>query len=193
MVKFSNFQMLNSDATNTTHDLFDSSVRQRSSFTAFATTWMAFNGWMEAVTDEATDAAMLSALGESRRIMKAYDELLESSSQFRHQVMTFAEMWPVANVRDLRRKLGRDAFVRLSSGELLQECLAKEVKFQPVGWSDGDTPTWPQLLRTIYAIRCNMFHGSKSPYQTRDRDLVRHAERVLRTFIEETRCFDWHD
>jgi hypothetical protein len=54
-------------------------------------------------------------------------------------------------------------------------------------------PTWPQVLRTIYLIRCNLFHGAKSPQHARDRDLVRHADRVLRAYIEGSGCFDWCD
>jgi hypothetical protein len=46
---------------------------------------------------------------------------------------------------------------------LFEACRREDVKMQPVGWTAGDLPTWPQLLRTIYLIRCNLFHGAKSP------------------------------
>lgn len=193
MVSFSNFTMLDPDAVTLARELTENADRQRSAFMSFLSIWMAFNGWMESVTEATTDADMITALAENRRVMEAYDGLMNRSADFRRRVSTFSAMWPVLNVRDARRKLGRDAFWQLSRDELLEECRRENVKVQPVGWTDGDTPTWPQLLRTIYIIRCNMFHGSKSPQNSRDRELVLHSDRILRRFIDQTRCFDWND
>jgi hypothetical protein len=50
-----------------------------------------------------------------------------------------------------------------------------------------------QLLRTIYQVRCNLFHGEKSPQSFRDRDLVFASDRILARFIAATDCFDWYD
>jgi hypothetical protein len=49
------------------------------------------------------------------------------------------------------------------------------------------------LLRTIYQVRCNLFHGEKSPQNLRDRDLVVAADRILAHFLTATGCFDWYD
>jgi hypothetical protein len=193
LITFSNFRSLDPDTIDLTRELVDNADRQRSSFMSFVNMWMAFNGWMESVTEATTDAAMITAVAEHRRVSGSYEELMERSSEFRRRVLTFSEMWPVVNVRDLRKKLGYDAFHRCSRQELLRECAREDVKFQPVAWTNGGIPTWPQLLRTIYAIRCNMFHGSKSPQNSRDRDLVRHSDRILKIFIEQTGCFDWYD
>jgi hypothetical protein len=118
---------------------------------------------------------------------------MKRSTSFRQKVGTFAAMWPVLNVRDVRRKLGRDAFLRLSRQELMAEVLRKRVKSQPVGWTDGNVPTWPQLLRTIYCVRCNLFHGSKSPQNSRDHKLVVACDQILRMFIDRSGCFAWND
>lgn len=91
------------------------------------------------------------------------------------------------------KKLGYDAFWRMDQDALVAACLREDVKMQPAGWTANDLPTWPQLLRTIYLIRCNLFHGAKSPQNGRDRDLVRQADWILRSFIREAGCFDWHD
>ena len=103
---------------------------------------------------------MITALANHPRLAEAYDVLLGNAPDFREKVESFATMWPVLNVRDVRRKLGRDAFWRFSREELMAEALRQGVKLQPLDWAPGDTPTWPQLLRTIYMIRCNLFHGS---------------------------------
>ncbi|MET4215970.1 hypothetical protein ACVWWG_006714 [Bradyrhizobium sp. LB7.2] len=193
MVSFNNFLSLDPDAVEVTRELAENADRQRSAFMSFVNTWMAFNGWMEAVTEANNDAQMITSLAENRRMITAYDSLMDQHQPFRRRVVTFSERWPVVNVRDARKKLGRDVLFRLSREDFANECRLQDVRFHPAGWTDGDIPTWPQLLRTIYAIRCNMFHGAKSPQNARDRELVLHSDRILRAFIDRTRCFEWHD
>ncbi|MFD1104776.1 hypothetical protein, partial [Sphingobium olei] len=144
---------------------------------------MGFNGWMESVTGADHDAAMITAIAENRRATDAYEELMQDDD-FQRRVMAFSQLWPVLNVRDVRQKLGRDAFWAQDRDELFDRRRRVGVRMQPVGWTDGDVPTWPQLLRTIYCVRCNLFHGAKSPQHGRDRDLVRRSGRILRMFIE---------
>jgi hypothetical protein len=193
MVSFSAFHTIDPEAAHLARELIENAGRQRSSFMSFVSIWMAFNGWMESVTDAGTDARMIEAIAENRRLNEAFEELLQHQPPFRREIAQFAEHWPVISVRDARRKLGRDAFFRFNRDEFLQECQRNDVRSQPIGWVIGDLPTWPQLLRTVYAVRCNLFHGSKSPQNRRDRDLVRHSDRVLRTFIQESGCLEWHD
>jgi hypothetical protein len=193
MVSFSNFRTLDPEMADTARALIDGADPRHSSFLPFMYSWMAFNGWMESVTGGGSDAAMVSALAENPRLTDAYAALLDGNEGFRESVMAFAALWPVLNVRDVRKKLGFDAFWQLDRDALLEACRREDVKMQPAGWTDGDLPTWPQLLRTIYLVRCNLFHGAKSPQNGRDRDLVRRADRTLRTLIRESGCFDWYD
>lgn len=193
MVNFNNFRTLDPEMADTARELICEVNRRRSPFLPFMNTWMAFNGWMESVTDRGSDAAMITALAENRRMTDIYEELLDQNRAFRERVLAFADMWPVLNVRDARRKLGFDAFWQMDRDALFEACRREEVKMQPVSWTVGNLPTWPQLLRTIYLIRCNLFHGAKSPQNGRDRDLVRQAGWILRSFIQKSGCFDWHD
>lgn len=193
MVSFNNFRVLDPETADLARELIDASLDQRSDFSSFVNLWMGFNGWMECVTDAANDAEMINALVNHHRLSSTYDELMTSLPRFRDEVEVFAAMWPVLNVRDVRRKLGRDAFWRLSPAELMDEVISEGVKHQPVGWNDGDVPTWPQLLRTIYAVRCNLFHGAKSPQNFRDHEVVVACDKIIRIFIEQTGCFEWHD
>lgn len=48
----------------------------------------------------------------------AYCELLDRHPEFRDRVMAFADMWPVLNVRDVRKKLGYDAFWQMDRDAL---------------------------------------------------------------------------
>lgn len=193
MVSFSNFGTLDPETADLARELIGTSDRQGSPFLPFMNAWMGFNGWMESVTDAGTDSAMITALADNRRMADAYDELVANNAKFRDHVLAFANLWPVLKVKDVRKKLGRDAFWRYDRDELLQVCLREGVHLQPPGWNRGDDPTWPSVLRTIYLIRCNLFHGAKSPQHGRDRDLTHHANRVLREIVAGTGCFDWHD
>jgi len=193
LVTFSHFRSLDPETADLARELIEASDVQRSAFSSFVNLWMGFNGWMECVTDAANDAEMIAILANHQRLANCFDNLREHSLDFREQVDSFATMWPVLNVRDVRRKLGRDAFWRYSRQELMEEVLRQGVKLQPVGWNAGDVPTWPQLLRTIYTIRCNLFHGSKSPENYRDHLLVVRSDKILRMFIERSGCFGWND
>lgn len=193
MVHFNHFRLLDPESVDLARELIDASDTQRSAFSSFVNLWMGFNGWMECVTDVANDAEMIAALANHQRLADAYDDLIEHSAEFHEKVAVFAAMWPVLNVRDVRRKLGRDAFWRFSRVELMTEVMRHGVKLQPVGWTDNSVPTWPKLLRTIYAVRCNLFHGSKSPQNYRDHELVVSSDQILRMFIERSGCFEWAD
>lgn len=193
MTNFSNFQVMEAETKDLVLDLMENADRQRSAFMSFVNIWMAFNGWMAAVTERETDADMIRDIAANKRLISAYYELMESSQTFLRLILDFAAMWPVLNVRDVRKKLGRDAFWRLEREALIAACEAANVKQQPAGWKIGAIPSWEQSLRTIYQVRCNLFHGEKSPQNVRDRQLILKSDRILRAFLAETACFEWHE
>jgi hypothetical protein len=192
VTSFAKFQIMEPETKDLVLELMQNADRQRSAFMSFVNIWMAFNGWMAAITDRETDAEMIRDLSANRRLTDAYVALMNGSQAFHRLVSDFAAMWPVLNVRDVRKKLGRDAFWRHQRDELIAACEAANVKRQPAVWTDGDSPSWEQLLRTIYQVRCNLFHGEKSPQNLRDRQLILKSDRILRAFIAETDCFEWH-
>jgi hypothetical protein len=192
LISFDSFRTLDPQAARLTRDLIADADQSRTEFNSFASLWMAFNGWMECITDTNSDAEMINAICDNRRITDPYERLTREAD-FRQQVERFVAMWPVINVRDAKRKIGREAFSRLSRREFLSRCQRESVKFQPHGWNEGDVPTWPQIIRTIYQIRNNLFHGSKSPQNDRDHQLVSQANLILRGFIDGSRCFEWND
>ncbi|WP_158745258.1 hypothetical protein [Acidisphaera sp. L21] len=193
MTNFSNFRVMEPETKDLVLDLMENADRQRSAFMSFVNIWMAFNGWMAAVTERETDADMIRVFAANTRLIEAYIALTHTSRSFHRLVADFAAMWPVLNVRDVRKKLGRDALWWLQHDDLTAACQAANVKQQPLAWLLGDTPSWEQLLRTIYQVRCNLFHGEKSPQNPRDRQLVLKSDRILRVFLAETGCFDWHE
>ena len=72
--------------------------RQRSAFMSFVNIWMAFNGWMAAVTERETDADMIRDIAANDRLVEAYTGLMETSRPFQRLVCDFATMWPVLNL-----------------------------------------------------------------------------------------------
>jgi hypothetical protein len=117
-------------------DLMENADR-RSAFMSFVNIWMAFNGWMAAVTERETDADMIRDFSANNRLNDAYATLMEGSQPFHRLVSDFAATWPVLNVRDARKKLGRDAFWRLQRDEFTAACEAANVKRQPAVWAVG--------------------------------------------------------
>ena len=49
-----------------------------------------------------------------------------------------------------------------------------------------DVYDFEQVIRFIYQIRCNLFHGSKSPVDSNDRALVRCSAKILEKWIQWT-------
>lgn len=193
MIRFNNYQELDAEAYDLIQQLFFTADNETSVFPSFIIRWMAFNGWMECVTGAETDADMISQLADEQRLSDAYDSIIKNDADFRHHVNQFAVMLPVLNIRDVKKKLGRDAFWRYSRDELIAEVILNNVKHRPVGWLTGETPTWKQLILTIYAVRCNLFHGSKSPTNYRDHQLVISCDYIIKKFLINSECLRWRD
>lgn len=193
MVSFSNFHRLDPAARDVAIELLASANGHAQPFFAFIYRWMAFNGWMSAVTLEYTDREMIDAMVTAPRLIAAHDQMMADDVAYRQLVDAFAVAWPVLNVRDVRKKLGYAAFHQQERVALLAACAAANVKQQPTGWTQGQQPNWEQVLRTIYQVRCNLFHGEKSPQSFRDFRLVEASDRILQAFMTGTGCFDWYD
>ena len=193
MVSFSNFHRLDPAARDVAIELLTNANGLPPSFMAFMYRWMAFNGWMSAVTLKDTDREMIDAFVAAPRLIDASDQLMDGDPEFRKMVTEFTALWPVLNVRSVRAKLGYDAFHQYDRAPLLALCASENVRQQPLGWVAGGHPSWEKLLRTIYQVRCNLFHGEKSPQSFRDYDLVIASDRILAHFIAAMGCFDWYD
>ena len=110
MVSFSNFHRLDPAARDVATELLVNARGQPPSFMAFIYRWMAFNGWMSAVTLKDTDREMIDAFVGAPRLSDAFDQLMACDPDFRQMVTEFTAFWPVLNVRSVRAKLGFDAF-----------------------------------------------------------------------------------
>lgn len=50
----------------------------------------------------------------------------------------------------------------------------------------NDAESFEQVMRFIYQVRCNLFHGGKSPVNTNDKRLVSLGAKLLAPWIEWT-------
>jgi hypothetical protein len=131
MANFSNFHLMEAETKDLVLDLMENADRQRSAFMSFVNIWMAFNGWMTAVTERETDADMIRTFAANSRLIDAYNALMVTSRPLHRLVSDFPVMWPVLNVRDVRKKLGSDAFWRLQHDDLTAACQAPNVRQPP--------------------------------------------------------------
>lgn len=193
MVSFSNFHRLDPAAREVTIELLANATGEQPSFMAFVYRWMAFNGWMSAVTLGDSDREMIDALAAAPRLIGAFDQLMAEDAAFAEAVTAFAAMWPVLNVKSVRAKIGYAAFNQHDRPALLALCAVNNVRLQPQVWVAGSVPNWEQLLRTIYQVRCNLFLGEKSPQAFRYYKLITGSDSIMARFIVGTGCFDWYD
>lgn len=91
VICFSHVRTLDPETADLARELIDASDVQRSAFSSFVNLWMGFNGWMECVTDAATDAEMITALANHQRLTEAYNELVRNSPDFREKVEAFRD------------------------------------------------------------------------------------------------------
>jgi hypothetical protein len=190
-VKFSRFRDLGF-ISSVASELFDRAEKEHTMM-AFVFRWMAFNGWMAAITGLERDYEMINILVEDPRICSAYNELMINNADFRSTVNAFSSNWPVLSVSSLRAKLGHDAFSSYNLQDLISKCKLLNVKHEPKNWIHGEVPSWGQVLRAIYQVRCNLFHGQKSQYDSRDQHLVLASDQVLRLLLAYTGCLEWED
>jgi hypothetical protein len=133
-----------------------------------------------------SDAEMVRAIADPR-LESEFDRLMLADLEFSEALKAFATLWPVLNLKDVRAKIGFDVFQRFSRDEVLAGHAGVHVKRQPVGWVAGNTPSWEQTMKVIYEVRCNLFHGEKSPLNYRD-ELVHHSNNVLKAYIVKSGC-----
>jgi hypothetical protein len=164
--------------------------RHYDTFDAFTRLWTGFNQWGMRVTEEDTDADMIRRLAESPALHKAFAEAMENDAQFLIHAKTFAAMWPIFNVKDIRRKGLRHQFLGLGRPEYIRQMCSRHVQHQPRGRFDRDKPSWNQAIRAIYQVRCNLLHGEKGD-ASEDYLIVEGAYRILLSFIEGVDLYNW--
>jgi hypothetical protein len=132
---------------------------QDQAFDAFLYAWIAFNAWSSVATSGGTDKAQLDALCRSEAVRRVHEAELRRARSYDREVSAFQSLWPIRNV---------------ARNGAAPECfdLHRHAEEQVPG-------DLPHVLRAIYAVRNNLFHGQKVPDSARDHEVVYAAASVL--------------
>lgn len=178
---------------------------QEDTFSAFIHLWVVFNAWASVVVhdDEGgreSDTFLIAVLGHDPQLVSRFDCLLRTDPAFRQLNAEFAALWPVFEVRILRRlsipawdgtASTRRSYVdsvlpRLDQhlGEVSRRLHRgrRDPFYSPPCFRTHEHPPndWPHTLRAVYMVRCNLFHGGKSFDRAGDQKFVDAAYRILR-------------
>jgi len=170
--------------------LVENSNQQGSQFEAFIFLWFAFNGFAACVTVVDRDAEIIRKVGNCPDLRRRFIDLQTQEPEFANRTAEFASYWPIFRVQDLRRL----SLLHSSHGsrrEMVDHYLSipgagHEPECYEFHRSHGqEIPAdWPHTLQAIYRVRCNLFHGEKSPSAEIDIRIVRQAFLVLSMFIQ---------
>jgi hypothetical protein len=162
-------------------------------FEAFIYLWFGLNGWGACVAETDTDGEWVEAVASDLRLSQTFQGLLDHDPEFRSAVRAFADLWPIFKSSEIRRK-GIRVPPHLTRQERVQAYLDKDLTvFQPSCWKrhNGQPPLdWAHTLKTLYRVRCNLFHGGKTLDSENDRVIVEAACLALALFLRKAKLFD---
>jgi hypothetical protein len=170
-------------------------------FEPFIFLWFAFNGWASCVTDRDRDFEIIDALLTNGDLRHEFSRLVaEQNSCLGVNARGLARLLPIFDARSLTRQL------RSVPAELRDDRRAHVEyyiqhgmrRYDPACWkrhieTEGELPIdWPHMLKPIYKIRCNLFHGQKAAHSEMDRRIVQAAFLTLGHFIKDIGIFEAH-
>lgn len=188
------FELLHHDARRLISHWFTLAHQQvdcdpADSFEPFIYSWIAFNGWASCCTDLDQDRQIIEALSKSTELIRRFEQCMTESDAFRTSAERLRSMWPVFNVKDLRRQR-IPMFLDLDRPSMIAHYFQRGAEsFAPLCYrrhidKGEEVPLdWPHALSAIYQVRCNLFHGDKAPHSESDRVLVHSALQVLVMFL----------
>lgn len=139
-------------------------VERSDVFVRFIATWVAFNAIYCSRTadngcdlDTATDSDQVSEFANDPEVVARHLQLLRTDPEYCSAVMVLADQGVGKPVSRHRRPLRR----LIRSPENAEE-----------------------VLMCVYQVRCNLFHGQKTPDSPKDRSFVKAAYQILINIIE---------
>lgn len=162
-------------------------------FEAFIFLWISFNGWATCVTALYRDTEVINAIAGDQDIATEFNSLLRLDDGFAANVSELCDMLPIFDPRRLpfrhwelfspdkeRRRQRVQSYLNTGTTSFSPPCWKEHTN------NGGHMPEdWPHVLKAIYQIRCNLFHGQKTAFQQLDRDLVDLAFKILHRFVAQ--------
>ena len=160
-----------------------------SPFEAFIFLWFSFNGFAACVTGQDRDAEIIRRTANCSDLRTRFSRLLAEDEDFGRKAAQFAELWPIFKAQDVRTRGLAYSGVH-SRPELIEHYFSgPHVHHQPECFEHHrergqQVPLdWPHTLNAVYRVRCNLFHGEKSPTSEMDVRIVAAAFSVFSTFL----------
>ena len=93
--------------------------------------------------------------------------------------------WLIQTENELKHAFGENAFDKNILLELKELSPVADMRphYRDKAVSLEDIDDFAQVIRFIYQIRCNLFHGGKSPTEDRDKALITYAGKFLKNWI----------
>jgi len=134
----------------------------------FISLWIAFNGWMKnKFGEQMTDKNLLENVIKHVPIQQVFQELKEENTEFKKNLSEIQEL-PVEDMRFI----GSDDKIHVFHYD----------------------ETFESLMKVIYQVRCNLFHGRKEIYN-KDLKLIRLSYQILLPMFDKylsKNKQDWH-
>ena len=159
------------------------------SFEPFIFGWIGFNGWAACCSDMDDDRDWGRALGSCPELVKSFEATKDAKIDFAGAVQEFSSYWPIFKAQELRRE--RIDPTGETRSKIVAHYLAHKPRLSraPECFEDHTNARravpadWPHTLKALYQVRCNLFHGNKTPNSEMDRQIVYSALRVLVPFM----------
>ncbi len=136
---------------------YEKAKQERDSFSKFIFLWFCFNAWLAFRTGLQTDWKMLNLLKQkapvTSDITNVYDRAFESQL-FKRRIEDLKNLCPIEDPRRIKPP------VRINR-----------------------ITDFPQICEAIYMVRCNLFHGRRTPNENRDLQLVTVVGIILQKWV----------
>lgn len=162
-------------------------------FEGFIYLWFGLNAWGSCVTGTDTDRDWINAVSSDEQLAQLFGRSIRDNDHCAAEVTRFADLWPIFKSSEIRRQ-GIWVPTGATRQQRVRQYLDSNIPFEPSCWHDhrGQRPPadWQHCLKTLYRVRCNLFHGEKSLNSENDRLIVSAAYRVLRQVLRVVELID---
>lgn len=158
-------------------------------FEPFIFTWIALNAWGECVSRQERDEDWVKSLALDPELNRQFAGFLDDTSVgARAAAERFRQYWPIPRVQVWRRDPNRRPVadtVHDRARFFHQQRIPCEPGCAWQHFEEGEEVPldWEHFLPAVYRVRCNLFHGEKSPYDPDDGIIVQSSFQTLVSFM----------
>lgn len=160
--------------------LKDARIKSRNSFEEYDTLWLAFNVMYEGTRPELITRNRRSRITEREMIRHCSRKLdYEEWSQLFEagKLDSLFSIAPIFNERNWQRE------AKINNREFNH--LVENTKRALTGKANEDASSLEALVDLLYVVRCNRYHGFKTPDRPRDREVLDATVPLLRELVTQ--------